>query len=631
MTPATQASPPEATAVDILDRIVDLAQTSPNQASYLKAGARAVAEHYEAPYGLVRFQLPTGELEDVLGTTDRDMSAWAPICESVLLDAQASSTTSERVYEDEQAGSLVAVVAVPLRIRGLGTLGGLALLLAAPDRPGLDAKLLELRSLALVLEQCQTGLTPDAPVPSQGGSPAASTPAPDSAAAVGKASGYGSLEEFAFAITNNLRPKARADQVSLGWIRSRRAKLLSISGIDDPKPRLSGTASLRQAMEECFDRGESIVYQQEDRWEEGSLSTQHRLHAQWSDENGRCVVASIPLAHRGKVVAVLSLRRSAGLPIDEEEMAKLTKMIAPFGSALELLRRANRGFTAHVANSLGESLRSWASKAGLGTKLAWTALIAFMAWFCLGTIDKSITVPATLVPSQVVHVAAPFSGTLAESYCEAGDRVLEGDLLARFDTRDLELQRNELISEHESLRVERDQAVGSRDLLTASQSRAKLAVVEARLASLDRRLAGAEIRAPRDGVVLMGDLGLRIGQTMPQGEPLFELAPPDRVRLEIQLPEDLSDEVHEGLALRFASNARPEDPLDGKLERIRPSSEIVDMKSVFVVESELHGLGNHPWLRVGMEGVAKVQVGRDRVWRVALAGVLDYVHRELWL
>ena len=53
-------------------------------------------------------------------------------------------------------------------------------------------------------------------------------------------------------------------------------------------------------------------------------------------------------------------------------------------------------------------------------------------------------------------------------------------------------------------------------------------------------------------------------------------------------------------------------------------------RSVFVAEAgATESLPT--WARAGMEGVGKIDVGEQRVWRVALKKVVDYFYQVFWL
>ncbi|MDP6776464.1 MAG: HlyD family efflux transporter periplasmic adaptor subunit [Candidatus Latescibacteria bacterium] len=71
------------------------------------------------------------------------------------------------------------------------------------------------------------------------------------------------------------------------------------------------------------------------------------------------------------------------------------------------------------------------------------------------------------------------------------------------------------------------------------------------------RLKHAVIRAPMSGVVLTGDLHLRIGDRLQPGDPLLEIGEPDCWRAKVSVSELDIPKVEAGQAVRMATDAFP--------------------------------------------------------------------------
>jgi hypothetical protein len=87
--------------------------------------------------------------------------------------------------------------------------------------------------------------------------------------------------------------------------------------------------------------------------------------------------------------------------------------------------------------------------------------------------------------------------------------------------------------------------------------------------------------------------------------------------------------VVSGLRGAFASYARPEDVREFRVSRVLAGAEVRDSRNVYVAEAEIGALAD--WMRPGMDGVAKVRIGRRPVWWIALHRVIDYLRINLWL
>jgi len=113
------------------------------------------------------------------------------------------------------------------------------------------------------------------------------------------------------------------------------------------------------------------------------------------------------------------------------------------------------------------------------------------------------------------------------------------------------------------------------------------------------------------------------------GDPLFAVAALDGWMLELRIGEADVGDVRAELVGRFAPLARPEQPQSFSISRIRPQAEIQGQLNVYVAEAE--AALPFAWMRPGMEGVAKIEVGRRRVWWVVLHRATDYLRLKLWL
>ena len=92
------------------------------------------------------------------------------------------------------------------------------------------------------------------------------------------------------------------------------------------------------------------------------------------------------------------------------------------------------------------------------------------------------------------------------------------------------------------------------------------------------------------------------------GQTLFEIAPLDRMIVEIAVPEPDIAHVAPGLPIQVAMDAYPGRTWQATLERIHPRSEIKDHDHVFIGEIAL----DNPYalLRPGMQGRAKITAAR---------------------
>jgi multidrug resistance efflux pump len=181
-------------------------------------------------------------------------------------------------------------------------------------------------------------------------------------------------------------------------------------------------------------------------------------------------------------------------------------------------------------------------------------------------------------------------------------------------------------AEQKSLRLEVDQAIARGDRPAATFANASLKTMAVREELIGWKIKQAEIRAQADGLIVKGDLEERIGQVVSMGEPLLQIATGESY-VELRIPERAAAMVHNGASGHFACAAKPNVRVNCRIERVLPASEIIDQKNVFVAETEV----DEPpkWLRIGMEGVAKIDAGWQPVWWIAFHPIIDKI--QLWI
>ena len=95
------------------------------------------------------------------------------------------------------------------------------------------------------------------------------------------------------------------------------------------------------------------------------------------------------------------------------------------------------------------------------------------------------------------------------------------------------------------------------------------------------------------------------------------------------VPEDLIFDIEVGQEGKLATASYPGQPIKFVVERINPMAEVVSQRNVFKVRVRL--LETYPWMRPGMEGVAKVSVGkRPYIW-IWTRKITNWIRMELWL
>ncbi len=161
-------------------------------------------------------------------------------------------------------------------------------------------------------------------------------------------------------------------------------------------------------------------------------------------------------------------------------------------------------------------------------------------------LQERLSLPGTVKPWKGLNVVAEVSGKIVEKKVSEGQRVQEGDILARIDKRDYE---NALASSRASYQVaqasrKRLEKLYTEKIGTQSQLDDSIAKVRTSKAAMDNAALALErcaIRAPFDGVV--NRFHIEAGQYLAIGDPVAEILQINRVKIEVGIPESDVDKV----------------------------------------------------------------------------------------
>ncbi|QDT11676.1 efflux RND transporter periplasmic adaptor subunit [Planctomycetes bacterium K23_9] len=224
------------------------------------------------------------------------------------------------------------------------------------------------------------------------------------------------------------------------------------------------------------------------------------------------------------------------------------------------------------------------------------------AVIALWPIDYRIPCTAIVQPVQQRLVAAPFEATLLETKIQPGDVVQAGQLLVLLDGRPLRLELESIETEIQRFDKEHRVALVNGRVAESQQAALSKRRSERRHQLLSDRLERLEVTSPIDGVVVSGDLERFIGSPLETGQTILEVAPLDRVLVEIEIPEFEIGYVQaeSDTRVRFASVGGAS--IRQKIQAVYPAAEVRDDRSVFVAKIEVDNSDGK--LRPGMKGDA---------------------------
>lgn len=433
------------------------------------------------------------------------------------------------------------------------------------------------------------------------------------------------FQPAAIELVNQVAATWRCERVSLGFVRGAYVRLRAMSQTDKAPTNSQVAQAIAGAMEECVDQDIEVWAPDADAQD----AVIRRQAQELALRDGQGWVCSLPLRVDGEVVGALTIERRSALTMDELEPLRLACEFV--STRLAELEERDRWIGARAALGI-QRAAAWA----VGAQHTWAkllalaglALVLFMV-FVKGT--YSVSAPFVLEATSRRAVPAPYDGYLAKVVARIGDHVREGDTLATLDTSDIAMELAEARAREASAAraasISRSEGkVAEAQIAEASQREAA-----ARVELLEYRIARADLTAPMDGVVAIGDLASRAGGAVRLGETLFEIAQVDALRATLHIPDDQIVDVRAGERGELAVIARPETRIVYTIESISPMAEVIDGRNVFRARAALDADAPSDWLRPGMEGVAHTYVGERAYGWIWTRRLVNWVRMGLWL
>ncbi len=197
------------------------------------------------------------------------------------------------------------------------------------------------------------------------------------------------------------------------------------------------------------------------------------------------------------------------------------------------------------------------------------------------------TLSGALTPERVATLRAQAGGTVTAVFAEAGQRVTQGQPLARVETTGLPDQvasaraqltaarANAAVASRNAERNDRLLAAGaiaardaeaSRAQATAAQ--AQVTSAEAQLATAQRQLGNTSAAVPFTGIV--GTRSVNVGDVVAPGAALYTVVDPSSMQLTGSVNADQLSQVRLGQAVRFTVTGYPGRDFTGRITRVAP-------------------------------------------------------------
>ena len=427
------------------------------------------------------------------------------------------------------------------------------------------------------------------------------------------------------AFCNEIASQWQCERASIGFLKGRYVQLKAMSHTEDFSRKMQVVQDIESAMEECLDQDVEILTPAP-----GESAYVSRAAEKLSKRHGPLAVLSLPLRWDGKVKAVLTLERPAEKEFSLAEIETI-RLACELGTArLVDLYEYDRWIGATIALRT----RSFLAKL-VGPKHTWTKVAAIL---CFGVVlflifgkgqfrPKS---PFVLEATYQQVVPAPFDGYIKNVEVEVGDLVDAGSsVLGGLDTAELRLSLAASKAEKAGYLKQASAAMRDGETAQAQIAQANADKAQAQIELVDYQISQATLVSQISGVVVKGDLKRQIGAPVKTGDVLFEVCPLDALRAQLMVPEDEVYDIKIGQEGYLATASYPGQRIKFVVERINPIAEVVNQRNVFKVRVQL--MERYPWMRPGMEGVARVTVGERRYVWIWTRKIVNWIRMKLWL
>ena len=413
-----------------------------------------------------------------------------------------------------------------------------------------------------------------------------------------------SLDDAHLIVVNELSRFLQADRIAIGVTsnQSARVTVKAVSDIAQTDPTSDQMTWWSDAMSEAIVRYREInanltmVDSSTAKFELMTLAHQRLMSHTASQVAWSCPLVS----DDGSIVGVWTAR-FAHSPEHTERITRFASAITvPLAEALRVSQRVDEGVVARVRRSITQGNHASRTKRiGIGA--------ATMLVLALIPIPHRISCFSTIQPTSQRFAVVPHDGILKQVHVEAGDLVAPGELLAEMDATEIELEIADLLARQERVQKKADVHQAEDDPTATQLARLEASELAAQADLLRYRLSRQQMVSPIAGLVLQCELDDATGAPVRTGDILMQIASLDSLRGELEIQEADFSHISIGQEVQLVADGQPLDPINARVEKIRPMSEVRNGQNVFVAEVTIENRDRT--LRPGMQAHSKISAG----------------------
>ena len=430
--------------------------------------------------------------------------------------------------------------------------------------------------------------------------------------------------EAAMAVTSELACKLKCERVSIGFLEKNDIRLHTISNSTNHDTRQNIVKYIEAAMQEAVDQRETLVFPPESNsyyytQEHESLVKQH------SGE----YVCTVPLMVNDEVIGAVMYERQGAAGVFNEQTRELCEQLAALFAPILFYRRLNdRPITEKLKDSIHGLFSNMFGTDYLGAKLISLVAIGIFVFAFLAQWDYRVSASAILEGAVERVITSPEDGYIKDASARPGDIVEAGVTLATLDDRDLLLEKLKWTGKQKQVSKEYREALATHDLSQIGILRAQISQAEAQLEILELKLNRTVISSPISAVIVSGDYTRALGSPVERGQVLYKVSPLDDYRVVLQVDESDISEIAVGMQGELTLSAAAEKTFEIEVVKITPVSIAENGINYFQVEATLSSTAD--FLRPGMQGIGKIDVGERQMLWVWSHKMVDWIRLKLW-
>jgi hypothetical protein len=433
-----------------------------------------------------------------------------------------------------------------------------------------------------------------------------------------------SSKAAATSVVTELATRLSCERVSIGFREGRDLKLYALSHSARYESRQNLIKRIEAAIEEAVDQKETLLYPASD---DNTFLLQ--AHDELARNHGGHYICTVPLIHNEQVTGgVIFERSSAATAFMPETMELCEQLAALFAPILEFRRLNDRPMPAKARELLKNMASALLGRGHLGLKFGVAMSVLVLLVLTLIQWDYKVSANSVIEGTIERVITAPEEGYIKDAPTRPGDLVAANQSLATLDDRDLRLERLKWSGKQKQISKEYREALASRDRSQIGILRAQLDQAKAQVEILDKKLERTVISAPIGGVIVSGDFTRALGSPVERGQILYKVSPLDDYRVLLNVDETDIVDLSVGMEGELTLSAAAEDTFEIVVDKITPVSEAGEGVNYFQVEASL--VATPEFLRPGMQGVSKIEIGKRRLLWIWTHKSIDWLRLKLW-